>query len=74
VREIWIAGSPAPTHYVDITETFARKLAALRSHVSQVKGMDNLEEMLRTRLGRAAVQGGLPEGRLAEAFQVLQSG
>jgi LmbE family N-acetylglucosaminyl deacetylase len=74
VREIWIAGSPAPTHYVDITETFARKVAALRSHVSQVKDIDNLEEMLRTRLARAAVEGGLPEGRLAEVFQVLQSG
>jgi LmbE family N-acetylglucosaminyl deacetylase len=74
VREVWISGGPAPTHYVDITDTFSRKLAALRSHVSQVKGMDGLEEMLRTRLGRAAAQGGLPEGRLAEAFQVLQSG
>jgi LmbE family N-acetylglucosaminyl deacetylase len=74
VREVWISGGPAPTHYVDITETFARKLAALRSHVSQVKDIDGLEEMLRSRLGRAAVQGGLPDGSLAEAFQVLQSG
>jgi LmbE family N-acetylglucosaminyl deacetylase len=74
VREVWISGGPAPTHYVDITETFARKLAALRSHVSQVKNIDGLEEMLRSRLGRAAVEGGLPEGSLAEAFQVLQAG
>jgi LmbE family N-acetylglucosaminyl deacetylase len=74
VREVWISGGPAPTHYVDITETFARKLAALRSHVSQVKDIDGLEEMLRSRLSRAAVQGGLPEGSLAEAFQVLQAG
>ncbi len=74
VREVWIAGGPAPTDYVDITDTFARKLAALRSHVSQVKDIDGLEEMLRGRLGRAAAEGGLPEGRLAEAFQVLQSG
>ncbi len=74
VREVWIAGGPAPTHYVDVTDTFARKLAALRSHVSQVRDMDGLEEMLRSRLGRSAVEGGLPDGRLAEAFQVLQSG
>jgi LmbE family N-acetylglucosaminyl deacetylase len=74
VREVWIAGSPAPTHYVDITDTFGRKLAALRSHVSQIKDPAGLEEMLRGWLGRAAVQGGLPEGRLAESFQVLQSG
>jgi LmbE family N-acetylglucosaminyl deacetylase len=73
VREVWIAGAPAPTHHVDITDTFARKLAALRSHVSQVKDFDGLEEFLRTRLARAAVEGGLPEGRLAESFQVLQA-
>jgi len=74
VREVWIAGGPAPSHYVDITETFGRKLAALRSHVSQVKDFDGLEDMLRTRLARAAVDGGLPEGRLAESFQVIQTG
>jgi LmbE family N-acetylglucosaminyl deacetylase len=74
VREVWISGGPAPTHYVDITDTFGRKLAALRSHVSQVRDIDGLEDMLRSRLARAAGEGGLPEGRLAEAFQVLQSG
>jgi hypothetical protein len=30
--------------------------------------------MLRTRLAQAAAQGGLPEGRLAESFQVLPAG
>jgi LmbE family N-acetylglucosaminyl deacetylase len=74
VREVWISGSPSPTDYVDITDTFGRKVAALRSHASQIKDPDALAEMLRGWLGRAAVQGGLPEGRLAEAFQVLQSG
>jgi hypothetical protein len=33
--------------------------------------MDNLAEMLRGWLSRSAALGGLPEGRLAEAFQVL---
>jgi len=74
VREVWIAASPAPTNYVDITETFPRKVAALRSHVSQISDPDGLEQMLRDRLARTATEGGLPEGRLAEAFQVLQSG
>jgi LmbE family N-acetylglucosaminyl deacetylase len=74
VREVWISGSPAPTTYVDITDTFARKVAALRCHVSQISDPDELEGFLRTWLGRAAVQGGLPEGRLAEMFQVLQTG
>jgi LmbE family N-acetylglucosaminyl deacetylase len=74
VREVWISGGPTPTNYVDITDTFARKVAALRCHVSQISDPDGLEQFLRGWLSRAAVQGGLPEGRLAEAFQVLQTG
>jgi LmbE family N-acetylglucosaminyl deacetylase len=74
VREVWISGGPAPTHYVDITDTFGRKVAALRSHASQISDPARLEEMLRTRLAQSAVQAGLAEGRLAESFQVLSAG
>src|SRR5262249_20410501 len=74
VREVWISGGPAPNHYVDITESFPRKVAALRSHQSQVGDRDGLEDMLRGWLQRAAAQAGLPEGRLAEQFQVLDTG
>jgi LmbE family N-acetylglucosaminyl deacetylase len=74
VREVWISGSPSPTTYVDITETFPRKVAALRCHVSQISDPDGLERFLREWLSRAATQGGLAPGRLAEAFQVLQTG
>ena len=74
VREVWVSGSPTPTTYVDITDTFPRKVAALRSHVSQISDPDGLEEFLHGWLSRAAAQGGLPDGRLAEAFQVLQTG
>src|SRR5580698_6941337 len=65
VREVWIAGSPTPNHYVDITDTFPRKVAALRSHVTQIQDPEGLENMLRGWLGRTAEQAGLPEGRLA---------
>ena len=71
VREVWIFGSPQPSHFVDITDTFSRKVAALRAHLSQTGHMDNLEDMLRGWLSRSAAMGGLPEGRLAEAFQVI---
>src|SRR5262249_4167679 len=54
VREVWISGTATPTHYVDVTQTFPRKVAALRAHVSQVSGRDGLEDFLRERLGRAA--------------------
>ena len=74
VREVWISGSPAPTHYIDITETFGRKIAALRSHASQISDPVGLEQVLRGWLGKAAEQGGLPQGRLAEVFQVIQTG
>ena len=74
VREVWISASPTPTTYVDITDTFPRKVAALRSHVSQISDPDGLEEFLRGWLSRAAEQAGLPDGRLAEAFQVVQTG
>ena len=74
VHEVWISGSPAPNRYVDITDTFERKIAALRCHASQVSDPDRLERFLREALTSAATQGGLPDGRLAEAFQVLQLG
>jgi len=72
VPEVWISGSPQLTHFVDVTDTFDRKIAALRAHESQTSHMDNLGEMLRGWLSRSAAMGGLPEGRLAEAFQVLE--
>jgi LmbE family N-acetylglucosaminyl deacetylase len=73
VREVWIAGGMTPNHYVDITETFPRKLAALRAHESQTAQRDGLADFLRTRLARTAEAAGLPAGHLAEGFQVLDT-
>jgi LmbE family N-acetylglucosaminyl deacetylase len=73
-REVWISGTSAPTHYVDVTETFPRKIAALRAHVSQTGAREGLEDVLRQRLAQSAARGGLPEGTLAEAFRVIDSG
>ena len=74
VREVWIPGGAPPDHYVDVTETFPRKIAALRAHESQTGQMEDLAERLRARLAEVARQGGLPDGRLAESFQVLATG
>jgi LmbE family N-acetylglucosaminyl deacetylase len=74
VREVWVSGAPGADHYVDVTDTFGWKVAALRAHESQTGHMDNLEEMLRGWLTRTAERGGLPAGRLAEMFQVLETG
>jgi LmbE family N-acetylglucosaminyl deacetylase len=73
VREVWMAGGPTPNHHVDVTDMFGRKVAALRAHESQTGDMEGLEEFLRGWLARNAAQGGLPEGRLAEAFQVIDT-
>jgi LmbE family N-acetylglucosaminyl deacetylase len=74
VPEVWIIGGVTPTHYVDVTDTFPQKIAALKSHESQVGQRDGFEDFLRERLARMAAQGGLPEGHLAEAFQVIDVG
>jgi len=72
VHEVWITGGPELNRFVDITETFDRKIAALRAHESQTGHMDDLPGMLRGWLSRSAEMGGLPKGRLAEAFQVIE--
>jgi LmbE family N-acetylglucosaminyl deacetylase len=72
VHEVWMAASPGASHYVDITDTFSRKVAALRCHVTQIQDPSGLEDMLLDWLGRSAADGGLPAGRLAESYQVLQ--
>jgi LmbE family N-acetylglucosaminyl deacetylase len=74
VPEVWIAGGLAPNHWVDVTDTFPRKIAALRAHASQTGHLDNMDDFIRGWLTRSAQQGGLPEGRLAEAYQVLNTG
>src|SRR5258708_1977132 len=74
VREVCISGTTTPTHYVDVTQTFSRKIAALRAHASQISGRDGLEDFLRGRLAPAAAHGGLPAGSLAQGFQILDTG
>lgn len=70
VGEVWLMASPRADTYVDVTATFSRKLAALRSHVSQeTDGDGQLETRMRGWLEINAARGGLPPGSLAESFQ-----
>jgi LmbE family N-acetylglucosaminyl deacetylase len=73
VPEVWVMGSPTPNHWVDITDRFDRKLEALRAHESQTAHMDDLDERVRGWMRMQAERGGLPEGRLAEAFMVVST-
>ncbi|GGO74219.1 PIG-L deacetylase family protein [Nonomuraea cavernae] len=70
-REVWLMGGSTPNHWVDITTSIDRKIAALRSHVSQVSHIEGFADFVRTRSAAWAEQGGLGEGRYAEGFQVV---
>jgi LmbE family N-acetylglucosaminyl deacetylase len=75
VAEVWLMATPAPDTYVDVTETFDRKLAALRSHVSQIGDRENeLGEFVRGFLAENGRRAGWVDGRLAEAFQRVVTG
>jgi LmbE family N-acetylglucosaminyl deacetylase len=75
VDEVWLMSAPTPDAFVDVTDTFDRKIAALRHHVSQLPpGSRDLTEFLRRYLAANASAGGLAEGRLAEAFLRIITG
>jgi LmbE family N-acetylglucosaminyl deacetylase len=71
VRELWLMAGPHPNRAVDITDTFDRKVAALRCHESQITNESELEGRLRTWAAAGARTAGLAEGRLAELFRVM---
>ncbi len=73
VKEVWVTAHHAPDHFVDITDYFHLKMAALHSHVSQTAHNAELENMVRSWGERNATAGGLPEGRIAEAFKIVNT-
>jgi LmbE family N-acetylglucosaminyl deacetylase len=72
VSQLWIMGAPEVTHVVDVTDTFERKMAALRCHRSQIADAAALETRVRGWLAEVARRAGLPEGRLAESYRAVQ--
>ena len=73
VPEVWIMGGPVRDRYVDVTEHLEAKIAALRAHESQTAHMDDLHERISGWMATWAAEGGLPAGRLAEAFMVVST-
>jgi len=73
VPELWIMTTERADRAVDATDSFDRKLAALRSHRSQVGDGEHLEVLLRNWMSGTALAAGLPDGRLAEAFHVVST-
>jgi LmbE family N-acetylglucosaminyl deacetylase len=75
VKEVWLMGGPDANVYVDVTDTFDAKVAALRAHVSQETDRGGqLEARLRGWLTANAAQAGWSGGRLAEAFRRIETG
>jgi LmbE family N-acetylglucosaminyl deacetylase len=74
VSEVWLGASPRTDHAVDVTDVVDRKFAALRSHVSQVGHLPDVERFVTDWMRGTARQHGLPDGRLAEAFHVVHTG
>jgi LmbE family N-acetylglucosaminyl deacetylase len=67
--EIWYFGPEHPDKVIDITETFDRKIDALRAHVTQVGTAEELAERMRER-ARELAEGHPFE--LGEAFKIIQ--
>ena len=73
VREVWVMSHNTPDHFIDITDTFDKKLAALNAHVSQTAHNPNLEQMIREWGERNAKLNGLADGAVAEIFKIVSS-
>lgn len=73
VLEVWVMSHNSPDHFVDITDTFDAKIKALNSHVSQTAHNTEMPKMVREWGERNATNFNLPEGRIAEAFRIVNT-
>ena len=73
VPELWIMATERANRVVDATDVYPMKLAALKSHVSQVGDGEHLDDLLKGWMGGTALAAGLPDGHLAEAFHVVNT-
>jgi LmbE family N-acetylglucosaminyl deacetylase len=71
VPEIWLLNAPNPTHHVDVTDQFDRKIRALRAHASQTGHRPELPREVRQKLAPYTSAAGLAPDRVVEAFQIV---
>jgi LmbE family N-acetylglucosaminyl deacetylase len=73
VPQLWVQQRGGGNVYVDMTDHYDRKLAALLSHESQIPSREWAEEVLRT-WGRVNAEfAGLPDGRMCELFRAVDA-
>ena len=73
VPETWIMAGPNPKHFVDTTDVMDKKITALLCHESQHPDPAGLPARMRSWGEMIATAGGLPAGRTAEAFTVVDT-
>ena len=73
VKEVWMMSTNQPDHFVDITSTFEKKLAALHAHVSQTAHKLEMPKMVREWGERNATANNLPAGPVAEIFKIVNT-
>jgi LmbE family N-acetylglucosaminyl deacetylase len=73
VPEMWIMGGRDVNGHIDVTDQLDRKIRALLCHETQHVSPAGVEERVRAWMGATAAGMGLPEGRLAEAFRVVDT-
>jgi LmbE family N-acetylglucosaminyl deacetylase len=73
VPEVWVMGGARPNSHVDVTDQVERKIRALLCHETQHQDPSGVEARVRGWMGVTAQSFGLPEGRCAEAFQVVDT-
>jgi LmbE family N-acetylglucosaminyl deacetylase len=73
VKQTWVTAHREVNHYIDVTDTFDRKLAAILAHVSQHPDPEAIEPRIRGFMSANALAAGWP-GRLAEGFFATTTG
>ncbi|MEX0846451.1 MAG: PIG-L deacetylase family protein [Ilumatobacteraceae bacterium] len=73
VRKVWIMGGAGSTEHVDVTDQLDRKIRALLCHETQHQDPTGVEQRVRDWMTATATAMGLAEGRLAEAFRVVDT-
>ena len=68
VTDVYLFATAWPDTFIDVSDTFDLKIAALHKHSGQMAGMPGMEERLRETAGEHGKRIG---ARYAEAFKLM---
>ncbi|MEL6525949.1 MAG: hypothetical protein AAFQ07_09590, partial [Chloroflexota bacterium] len=72
VSQLWLTIAPEPTHYVDITAQWDKKIDSLRAHVSQLGEGEDFDNGVMQFIEERNAEGGARVGvKYAEYFKVM---